>query len=226
MKNLDDIALALGNHIDSDDGMCAMEAVAWLADEPHSDRPKCASPVISFFVRYLNDSLDDEARQVLKNYVPRLIGSKNQDKEKERAKILAVACAKDFLSIALKSVSRKLDFKNEIKKLKSIKYKLTDEEFFDLWLLVNDINLDQHLETKNLRMDDNPDFKYVNHAILYAKTAIYSVKTTIYKDVIYRSEGYTTWTCDYVCHCLDAVSAINKRVFDPALSALNRALKA
>ena len=40
------------NHKAREDGMCALEAVAWLAGEPHTDHPKCVSQVIGAFVRY------------------------------------------------------------------------------------------------------------------------------------------------------------------------------
>ena len=39
--------LAHGAHDSPADGLCAMEAAAWLAGEPHSDHPACVSPVIA-----------------------------------------------------------------------------------------------------------------------------------------------------------------------------------
>jgi len=36
------IALASGGHTGIDDGMCVMEAVAYVAGEPWSDAPSCA----------------------------------------------------------------------------------------------------------------------------------------------------------------------------------------
>ena len=63
---LDTLELKQGVHRSFDAGACAMEAVAYLAGEPHSDHPICASPVISAFMREWNDSLDDEGRQKLK----------------------------------------------------------------------------------------------------------------------------------------------------------------
>jgi len=44
---LNNIVLRYGSHGTSDKGMCAMEAVAWLANEPHSDRPACTCSVIA-----------------------------------------------------------------------------------------------------------------------------------------------------------------------------------
>lgn len=57
--------------------MCAMEMVAWLADEPHSDEPSCACPVIGAFVRACNDSMNDEQRnRLLRPLVPYLVDSR------------------------------------------------------------------------------------------------------------------------------------------------------
>jgi hypothetical protein len=73
---LESITLGSGSHEAFADGVCALEAVAYLAHEPHSDAPKCASPVIAAFVRRWNDDLDDAGRQKLKPYLARLIGTK------------------------------------------------------------------------------------------------------------------------------------------------------
>ncbi len=72
--DLETLVLGRGNH-PADDGKCVMEAVSYMAGEPHSDHPACASPVISAFMRKWNDDLDDETRQRLKPYIPRLIGT-------------------------------------------------------------------------------------------------------------------------------------------------------
>jgi hypothetical protein len=55
--------------------MCATEAIAWLAGEPHSDAPDCLSVVIGDFLRRWNDDLDDEQRQRLKPFLCPAIGS-------------------------------------------------------------------------------------------------------------------------------------------------------
>lgn len=57
--------------------MCAMEMVAWLAGEPHSDEPRCACPVLAAFVRAVNDSLGDEQRnRLLRPLVPQLVNTR------------------------------------------------------------------------------------------------------------------------------------------------------
>ncbi len=42
--------LAAGPHAGAEAGLCALEAVAYVAGEPHSDEPACASPSIAAFV--------------------------------------------------------------------------------------------------------------------------------------------------------------------------------
>lgn len=80
------IEIGIGKHATREDGMCAMEAVAWLAGEPHSDRPRCACPIIGTFVRSWNDALRGEDRnRILRPLLPQLIGSRSQSVERERA---------------------------------------------------------------------------------------------------------------------------------------------
>jgi len=73
---LSDLILLSGAHDTRAEGVCVMEAVAWLAGEPHSDRPMCACPVIGAYARRLNDSLDMHGRQRLREFIPALVKSK------------------------------------------------------------------------------------------------------------------------------------------------------
>jgi hypothetical protein len=76
---LDGIVLRAGGHESRESGVCAMEAVAWLAGEPHSDTPQCACPVIGAFMRSWNDAIPDDAHRtaLLKPLLPLLVGSKS-----------------------------------------------------------------------------------------------------------------------------------------------------
>jgi len=77
LTKLPTLHLDHGNHEDPDEGMCAMEAVSWLVDEPWTDEPKCCCPVIASFVRSWNDSLGDEDRnRLLLPLIPKLIGTR------------------------------------------------------------------------------------------------------------------------------------------------------
>ena len=67
--------------------LCVMSLVALLAGERHSDRPDCACAVITAYAIKLNDALDDETRQVLKPFAPRIIGTRD-GYEAERARFM------------------------------------------------------------------------------------------------------------------------------------------
>jgi hypothetical protein len=75
VARLKDIELKLGSHTARDNGLCIMEAVAWVAGEPHSDHPTCASKVISGFLRNWNDSLqsDEDRKRLLRPLIPLLV---------------------------------------------------------------------------------------------------------------------------------------------------------
>ena len=73
--------------------LCIMEAVAYMAGEPWSDSPACASPAISAFLRTWNDGLSDDDRDRLLPaavWVPRLVGSRGDDATEERRAYLAL----------------------------------------------------------------------------------------------------------------------------------------
>lgn len=86
--DLDAIVLARGNHETREDGVCAMELVAWMAGEEHSDHPACVSPVLSTFLRRWNDDLDDVGRQRLKPYLRRVIGTAGDGHDETRGWML------------------------------------------------------------------------------------------------------------------------------------------
>ena len=66
--------LSKGAHKHEDEGACVMEAVAYVAGEPWTDRPACACPVISAFMRAWNDDLptDADRDRLLRPLIPRL----------------------------------------------------------------------------------------------------------------------------------------------------------
>jgi len=76
-----------------DRDLCIMEAVAYIAGEPWSDAPACASPVVSAFLREWNDTLSDEDRDRLLPaavWVPRLVDSLADNATEERRAYLAL----------------------------------------------------------------------------------------------------------------------------------------
>ena len=82
--------LSKGAHKSAAEGVCAMEAVAWLEGLAHTDAPACTCPAIAAYVRVMNDKLSDTDRQRLVAYLPRLVGTVGGLKvELERAAIFA-----------------------------------------------------------------------------------------------------------------------------------------
>lgn len=81
---LDTIRLKRGEHASPEDGLCVMEAAAWVAGEPHSDHPDCVSPVLGAFMRRWNDDLDDEGRQKLKPFILRAVGTGGDGQDEAR----------------------------------------------------------------------------------------------------------------------------------------------
>ena len=105
---LDGLRLGRGSHDAPSNGLveaCVMEAVAYVAGEPWSDHPACASPVLRSFLVSWNDSLSDDDRQMLKPYISRLVGTRTTEAdETARAWMLtdwlARECAPAWMRLA------------------------------------------------------------------------------------------------------------------------------
>lgn len=106
--DLSKVTLEKGSHATRDEGMCAMEAVAWLAGEPHSFQPVCACPVIGAFVVCLNDRMSEEDRNsFLKPLLGRLVGSKASPVvEIRRAFVAADYAVRVFAPQALRAAGK------------------------------------------------------------------------------------------------------------------------
>lgn len=69
--------------------MCLMETVAYLAGEPHTDRPHCADTSIARVAMKINDCCTDELRQELLQDLPlRIIGTRSLEFENQRLEML------------------------------------------------------------------------------------------------------------------------------------------
>lgn len=73
LELLDGLSLSAGVHEFREDGLNALEAVAWIAGLPHCSDPECTSEILASYVRVLNDTTDDEQRSRLIPFIPRLI---------------------------------------------------------------------------------------------------------------------------------------------------------
>lgn len=76
---LNGITIKNGVHDSREEGLCVMEAVAWVAGEPHSDHPECVCPIITSFLVSWNDDLPSDADRdrLLKPLVPDIIGTRS-----------------------------------------------------------------------------------------------------------------------------------------------------
>jgi hypothetical protein len=82
------IKLSAGRHRRAEHGACVMELASMLAEEPFSDHPQSASPVIATFLRSYNDHLDEERRQDLYRCAARVAGTRaDADAERRRSKM-------------------------------------------------------------------------------------------------------------------------------------------
>ena len=82
--------LSSGDHHSFEDGVCAMEAVAYITGEPHSDHPACVCPVITAFMISWNDSLSDEDRnRLILPLIVKTVGTRSTPEVEERRAIMA-----------------------------------------------------------------------------------------------------------------------------------------
>ncbi len=95
-RAFDRVELVGGSIGDPGDGrMCLMSLVAFLAGEGHSDSPGCASPLIQAFAVAINDHMPHAARQRLKPFAPRIIGT-DDGFDRLRAAVLRQALAEEI----------------------------------------------------------------------------------------------------------------------------------
>lgn len=72
-KLLKTVVLKKGSHKSFEQGACVMEMVSYIANEPWSDRPNCACPILTDFAIRYNDRVPDKQRQKLKSLIPKLM---------------------------------------------------------------------------------------------------------------------------------------------------------
>lgn len=116
--DLDELVLEYGAHSNHEDGVCLMEAVAWVAGEEHSGSPECACPILSAYGRTLNDRMPDgERNRFLKQLIPLLVGTRStQVVERARAEHLIRETARRILPIAMDAVG----LRGEAKRLRAL----------------------------------------------------------------------------------------------------------
>jgi hypothetical protein len=99
-----DGVLSEGGHEEWERKRCVMEAVAFVAGEPHSAEPKCASPCLTYMMQVYNDALasDAERKRKLSKYVYRLVGSRCPELEETRRQMALRWQARSWLVTIIK----------------------------------------------------------------------------------------------------------------------------
>lgn len=106
LTDTENLTLSRGSHIHKNEGTCVMEAVAWLAGEPHSDKPQCTN----FFIRNLmiewNDSLpsDGMRNKVLGPLLIHVVGTNQPQFDFERSFILIDAMIREMIPFRLRTM--------------------------------------------------------------------------------------------------------------------------
>ncbi len=97
-----------GAHDTREEGMCLLEAVAYIAGEPHSDAPACACDVLAKYGRSLNDAMGDGAEgdalrdKHLAEVAPLLVDTRGtRDVQRRRAYLLADRAVRLIAPLAL-----------------------------------------------------------------------------------------------------------------------------
>ena len=98
--------LARGAHNAGSGTACLLEAVAYVAGEPWSDHPSCASYSVAAFGRTLNDAMPDEFRDtLLRPLVPLIVGTRSTGAvERRRAYIAADYAVREAAPAALRAI--------------------------------------------------------------------------------------------------------------------------
>ena len=107
-----------GAHGSPEQGMCAMELVAFLAGEKHSDQPLCVSPVIGEFVRSINDRMNDgERNRILRPVLHHVMGTRTAAEDDLQRGFM---CADWAVRVAAPILLRAVKFEEQAVQLESV----------------------------------------------------------------------------------------------------------
>jgi len=102
IKSVENLKLSKGSHSGTY-GACVMELVSYLANEPWSDHPQCASKSITNLAIWINDTGDQTHRDILQELAGKIINTSDWKKEPARAKLyskFALWCSKEAAKYA------------------------------------------------------------------------------------------------------------------------------
>ena len=120
VQDLEVIHLSSGSHQSRNDGVCAMEAAAWLAGRAHTDHPVCVSPTIGKFMRTWNDDLksDEERDRLLKPLLPVILQTvSTEEMENQRSWLATDWLARIFIPSFLEHVPKLMLHAEALRKL-------------------------------------------------------------------------------------------------------------
>jgi len=112
-----------GSHRTPKEGRCAMEWVAHLAGEPHTDTPECVSPVLRDFCVVFNDRVSGERRQRLRPYLARMIGTADDGFDEQRRWLCVDWLLREFMPAFLELAPRHRKDADALRALPAIKSK-------------------------------------------------------------------------------------------------------
>ena len=112
--------LSRGAHVSAGDGRCAMEWVAYLAGERHSDQPHCVCRALRQFTVRLNDSMPDDVRQRLRPYLARMIGTADDQLAPARGWRMVDWAAREVVPLALDATGHH-DLADELRALRPVR---------------------------------------------------------------------------------------------------------
>lgn len=91
-------------HRTPDEGRCAMEWIAHLSGQQHTDSPAGVSPMLVQFCVALNDALPEDQRQRLRPYLARTIGTAGDGLDESRRWLCADWVSREYLPTWLETV--------------------------------------------------------------------------------------------------------------------------
>lgn len=114
-----------GSHDDGTDGRCAMEWVAYIAGQEHTDSPHGVAGEVGSFCIELNDAFDNRTRQCLRPYLARTLGTEGDKLEYVRA-----YAAIDHIVRVITPLYLDTDFKDHAATLRALP-EITEDIDFD-----------------------------------------------------------------------------------------------
>jgi hypothetical protein len=92
LTEIERVSLGSGDHESRKDGLCVMEAAAYIAGEVHTDTPSCVCPVVGAFLRSWNDGLQSDADRdrLLKPLLTRILDSQSTPEVEQQRSYLAL----------------------------------------------------------------------------------------------------------------------------------------